>query len=205
MCRGAFSDGQRHHSGNIDEREVAHNLFVPQGPSARTRHDADTVARGAVRLASVSAVAVGHWWALAGSRRQVCGQDGLGYRCACSTCIYRKDAADVSGVSWRMGFNFGKCGSFFVLGGGGRAHREKKKKLKRSRLGFAVVLCCDVSHYRRGALVFPPLPPVGLNERMMCRPISLACIAYLGHCECITPFSFLPVPPPPPPPLFAGC
>ena len=35
---------------------------------------------------------------------------------------------------------------------------------------------------------FPYPPLLVLNEggdtsRMMCRPISLACIAYLGHCE----------------------
>ena len=106
---GRFSDGERHHSGDIDEREVAHNLFVPQGPSACTRHGADTVARGPIRLASVPAVVVGYWWALEGPRCQVCAQDGPGYRCACRTCVYPKDAADVYGVSWRMGFNFGEC------------------------------------------------------------------------------------------------
>jgi hypothetical protein len=74
-------------TNNIDETEVAHNLFVPYGLSARTRHYADTVAPGAVCLVSVSVVAV-DWCTLAGSRRQVCGQDGLGYCCACSTCIY---------------------------------------------------------------------------------------------------------------------
>jgi hypothetical protein len=67
MCHWGVSDGQRHHSGNIDEREVAHNFFIPQGPSARTRHGVDTIARGTIRLASVPAVVVGYWRALAGS------------------------------------------------------------------------------------------------------------------------------------------
>jgi hypothetical protein len=48
--------GQR--SGDVDERKITDRVFVSEGPAARAGYRADTVARGAVTLASVSAVAV---------------------------------------------------------------------------------------------------------------------------------------------------
>jgi hypothetical protein len=99
--------GQR--SGDVDERKITDRVFVSEGPAARAGYRADTVARGAVTLASVSAVAVDVRGSLEGSRCQVCGQDWYGYCYPCRTCVYRDDASDVYGVSWRVGVDFGEC------------------------------------------------------------------------------------------------
>ena len=100
---------QRYDSGNIDQGKAANRLFVPESPSACSQHSADAIARGVITLASVSVVAVGVRGTYPRPRYQVRCQDGRGDRHACGTRIYPSNAANVHGVSRRMGFNFGKC------------------------------------------------------------------------------------------------
>ena len=129
---------------------------------------------------------MGIWCALARSRYQVCGQDGPGYRHARSTCIYRSDATDVHGISWRVGFNFGKCGFFCP-----RWRGCTSVKGSHVRGCLFLVLCRHVPHHRRSTLKpFFTLGAVIRAHDAIYRPISSACIAYLGHCERITLFRF---------------
>jgi hypothetical protein len=98
----------RIYSGDVNERQITHRIFVPEGPASRPRHRTDPVAHGPVTLASVSAVALDVRGPFAGSRYQICCQDRHGYchsRCA---GVLRGDASDVHGVSWRVGFDFGE-------------------------------------------------------------------------------------------------
>jgi hypothetical protein len=83
---------------------------------------------------------------------------------------------------------------FFFPGG----VRGARRCVKVETVSLVLVLCRYVPHHRRGAFDLLSLVRTGsvISSVMMRRPISLACIAYLEHCERITLFYSSSFPPP---------